>query len=174
MDAQAAEAAVIEAQSRPGSRTGMHRWSMFDQAIAQLNQDLPGFHGRICNIAAVADEHMAVAANAVLQEISHTPSCLVVSSRAAAQRVISHFRDNKIGTVTCKILDEISPCTSAAKQLPGVPGLVQLSSVLKAAQGIELTVQALLHSMFSSWYIAPSKEVAMAASHQHRVNVVTR
>jgi chromosome segregation ATPase len=171
VEAQAAEAALREAQGKAGSSTGKHRWSMFDQAVAQLGQDLPGFHGRLCNVAAVAEEQLAVAANAVLHETTHSPSCLVVSSRPAAQRAIAHFRDHKIGTVTCKILDEISPGRSAGKH---VPGLVQLSSVIQAAPGLQPTVQPLMHALFSSWYIAATKEVAMAASHQHRINVVTR
>jgi hypothetical protein len=55
-----------------------------------------------------------------------------------------------------------------------VPGLVPLSSVVRAAAGLPAQVQALLDAMFGGWHVAQDGRAALTASQQHRVNVVTR
>ncbi len=254
---QALEAQLAEAQAGAASSgsAGQHRWSRYDEAVAQLAQlssegQVPGgFFGRICNVAAVADDSLLAAANAVLQEVAHSPSCLVVGSRRVAQQVVQHFADKKIGMCVCKILEE-APARSARRlggwaagrlggwaagrlggagdglhcrtagaaaspptehtcrcqlscaacscgqyccqRLPTnaatkcrtrcrrrsparqLPGLVPLSSAVRAAAGLPAHTQALLDAMFGGWHVAQDQRAALAASQQHRVNVVTR
>jgi hypothetical protein len=119
LEAQLAEAQAGASRGSSGGGSVKNRWARFDEAVAQLWQlssqgKVPGgFLGRISNVAMVSEEALLVAANAVLQEVAHSPSCLVVGSRRVAQEVVNHFRDGKIGTVTCRILEEVAPARSA-------------------------------------------------------------
>jgi hypothetical protein len=105
---------------------------------------------------------------------------MVVSDRATAAAVIDHFRQQRIGTVNCKILSElqqqrgpsyIQPAAAAAGGGGGISrpllDLVQYDGT--AVPGL----QQLMEQLLGGWLLVESREVALQLLHL-RKSMVTR
>ncbi|GAB4817139.1 hypothetical protein N2152v2_004185 [Parachlorella kessleri] len=139
------------------------------QAIAELTEQAAKhagkFHGRICNVARLAQPQAATAVNAVLVESCNLSTCFVVSTRAVAQRVVEHFRQHQVGMATCKILDELrEPARDAATS----DGLLPLQQLVDADTLQAPGSKALLSVMLRNWYLAPDRQAAVSAMRQDR------
>jgi chromosome segregation ATPase len=169
----------INAQHQYSSAPGS--WPSYDAAVQHLaaasaNGQLPGqFYGRLCNLAAVTDPSAQLAVNAALQERCNMNSMLVVSDRATTAAVIEHFRQNRIGTVNCKILSELqqqraSTYPAAAAAAAGsTPVLELLRYDSQAVPGL----QQLMEQLLGGWLLVESREVALRLLHLKR-SIVTR
>lgn len=158
-------------------------WPSYDAAVQHLavasaRRQLPGqFYGRLCNVVSVADASLQPAVNAALQERCNLASTLIVSDRATAAAVIEHFRQNKVGTVNCKILSELQQqrtsneltATAAAAAAGCTPLLQLLQYNRQAVQGL----QPLLEQLLGGWLLVESREVALGLLHLRR-SMVTR
>lgn len=134
---------------------------------------------------AVTDASVQLAVNAALQERCNTASMMVVSDRATASAVIEHFRQNRIGTVNCKILSELQQqrgsnthnTTAAAAAAAGVDAGASACTVLldllqynsQAVPGL----QQLLEQLLGGWLLMESRDVALRLLHL-KMSMVTR
>ena len=98
------------------SRSGGNGAQSIDAAIAALAKQahqagespLAGaFYGRLHSVLRVPYPDMVPAVNAVLLERCNPNSSVVTSTRIAAEAVVDHFRKNKVGIVTCDVLNEL-------------------------------------------------------------------
>lgn len=92
-------------------------------------------------------------------------STLVVSDRPTAQAVVSHFERHRVGIATCKILAELQAPAPAAAAEPG--GLQPLAAYVDARIDVE-GAAALVQHLLRNWWLAPSRQAAMAAVQQDR------
>jgi chromosome segregation ATPase len=104
---------------------------------------------------------------------------MVVSDRATAAAVIDHFRQQRIGTVNCKILSELQqqqrgpshaqPPAAAAAGGVSRPllGLVQYDGT--SVPGL----QQLMEQLLGGWLLVETREVALQLLHL-RKSMVTR
>jgi chromosome segregation ATPase len=154
-------------------------WPAFDAAVQQLKQrsdssQLPGrFYGRLCNMLSISDSHAsaAVAVNGALAEAANLNSTLIVSDRATAAAVIEYFRQQRVGTVQCKILSEAPATASNAYAAAGSSSRPLLECV-QAVSGVT-GLQGLLQQLLGSWLLVDSREEASRLMHLRR-NLVTR
>jgi chromosome segregation ATPase len=159
-------------------------WPAFDTAVQQLKQrsdssQLPGcFYGRLCNMLSITEAHSnaAVAVNAALAEVANLNSTLLVSDRSTAAAVINHFRQQRVGTVQCKILSEapaaVNPPAAAANNSSSSSSSRPLLECVQAAPGVA-GLQGLLQQLLGSWLLVERREEASRLLHLRR-NIVTR
>jgi len=161
--------------SMPGSLPAYDRALQHLTAASAAGQ-LPGqFHGRLCNLAAVSDPSAHLAVNAALQERCNMATMMVVGDRATAAAVIDHFRQNRIGTVNCKILSELQQQRGSSRNTAAAGNgssrllldLVQYDS--QAVPGL----QHLMEQLLGGWLLVETREVALQLLHQKR-SMVTR
>jgi chromosome segregation ATPase len=175
-----------QGQQQHNTHTAPETSPSYDTAVQHLTAassggQLPGqFYGRLCNLAAVSDASAQPAVNAVLRERCNLATMMVVSDRATAAAVIDHFRQQRIGTVNCKILSElqqqrgpsyIQPAAAAAGGGGGISrpllDLVQYDGT--AVPGL----QQLMEQLLGGWLLVESREVALQLLHL-RKSMVTR
>lgn len=149
-------------------------WPSYDTAVQHLQQQLPAgsFFGRLFNCISITDPSVAGAVNAALQEVGDLNRTLVVSDRQAATAVINHFRQQRIGTVQCKILSELQtrgPCNSSSSSASPRP----LLAFISAAAGLPTGFQALLDQLLGGWLLVNDRQEANRLLHL-RKNMVTR
>lgn len=166
-----------QANSTPGS------WPTYDTAVQQLQAAsvagrLPGrFFGRLCNLAAISDPAAQAAVNAALRERCNLATMMVVSDRATAAAVIEHFRQNRVGTVNCKILSELQQQQQPRVPNPPTAAAAGVSSVL--LQQVQYDRQAvpglqhLMEQLLGGWLLVESRDVALQLLHLKR-SMVTR
>lgn len=161
--------------SAPGS------WPSYDAAVQHLaaasaKRQLPGqFYGRLCNLAAVTDPSVQLAVNAALQERCNMNSVLVVSDRATAAAVIEHFRQNRVGTVNCKILSEMQQQRAGTNPAAAASGTVSrpVLEVLRYDSQAVPGLQQLMEQLLGGWLLVESREVALRLLHL-KTSMVTR
>jgi chromosome segregation ATPase len=156
-------------------------WPAFDAAVQQLkhrsdSSQLPGsFYGRLCNMLSISNSHAsaAVAVNAALAEAANLNSTLIVSDRSNAAAVIEYFRQQRVGTVQCKILSEAPAAASNAQAAAGSSSSSR--PLLECVQAVpDVTgLQGLLQQLLGSWLLVDSREEASTLMHLRR-NLVTR
>jgi hypothetical protein len=134
----------------------------------ELNPLTGAFHGRYHSVLRVLSSDATTAANAVLLEKCNPASSLVTSTRTAAEAVVGYFTDNKVGRVSCTVLEELrgkedstgaaaSASADAAAMLEpvlnGTPGAIcPLSSLIQANSNV--AGGSLLSSeLFDSWFV---------------------
>jgi chromosome segregation ATPase len=126
-------------------------------------------------VVSVADASLQPAVNAALQERCNLASTLVVSDRATAAAVIEHFRQNKVGTVNCKILSELQQ-QRTSNSVPAAAAAAGCTPVLQLLQYNRQAVpglQPLLEQLLGGWLLVESREVALRLLHL-RQSMVTR
>ncbi|PRW44928.1 nuclear condensin complex subunit isoform A [Chlorella sorokiniana] len=117
------------------------------------------------------------AVNAALMEVCNLAGTLVVSDRSTAQAVVSHFERHRVGIVTCKILSELQAAAGgsgtsgmaagAAAAAAEAGGLQTLAAYVEARSDVE-GAGALVQHLLHNWWLAPSRQAAMAAVQQDR------
>ena len=179
-------------------RGGDSRWSRHDSVIAQLlhgqqqlqqqqqqqhqrhlQQPHPRFFGRLCNVLSVPAPNAVVAVNAVLAELCHLPTTLVVADRTAAYDTLAAFRSARAGTVVCKVLSELQGQQQQQSQqqghgypqqqqqqhqlqqvvvLPGgVSGRLLEAAIVASSEGLG----GLVHSLLGGWALVRDRSEAM-------------
>jgi chromosome segregation ATPase len=103
---------------------------------------------------------------------------LVVSDRATAAAVVEHFRHNRIGTVSCKILSELQQQRRATHQhntaaAAGSAAVRPLLGLLQYdSQGIP-GLQQLMEQLLGGWLLVETREAALQMLHL-KSSMVTR
>lgn len=119
----------------------------------------------LLKLATVPDLYYT-AINSVLSK--SLTSTIVVQSRNHAQFVIDYFSRNKIGVVTCLVIDElVHLMNKLLQQHERIPDLHAALSILQVSEHVKPAFVKLL----SNWYIAPLSTVAL--SKQIAKNIVT-
>jgi chromosome segregation ATPase len=129
--------------------------SKADSALNRISCKLKGIHGRFSELVRVKREYAeaVLAVNAVVERAAS--SSVVVDSKRIALQVISHFRQNCVGRISCDILEELrkpqrSPCSQA-----GVP----LVSIVECRRSDYDRVAA---KYLSNWLLIPTRREASA------------
>ncbi|EQC33706.1 hypothetical protein SDRG_08810 [Saprolegnia diclina VS20] len=133
----------------------------FRRAVAVLQRQLGGdaVYGVLCDLATVDPCH-AAAVNSVLQR--HL-KVVVVRSRDVGLAIVAHFRTNRLGRVTCAIVDEVAG--SCADDAPdAVCRLVACDDA----------VRPIFHKYCQSWSVVATSEEALAHPRTKNANYVTR
>jgi chromosome segregation ATPase len=122
----------------------------------------------------IRDAHAsaAVAVNAALAEAANLNSTLLVSDRSTAAVVIDHFRQQRVGTVQCKILSEAPAAASNACAANNSSSSRPLLECVQAVSGVA-GLQGLLQQLLGTWLLVDSREEASRLMHLRR-NLVTR
>lgn len=158
-----ADSAEDTITARGGNNNRNSKWMAYNAAVSHLMQcsrqgSLPGrFYGRLCNAVAVPDCNDVVAVNAVLQEVTNLSSMLIVADRQTANAVVDHFRTERIGMVTCKILIELRPNHNI--NIPD-ESCIPLVNLLKVDPSMP-EVQPLIQALIGSWSLVNNKEAAV-------------
>lgn len=160
-------------QQRP-STSGA--WPAYDAAVQHLHQRLQGssFYGRLYNCISISDTAAASAVNTALQEVCDLNRTLIVQDRQAATAVIDHFRQQRIGTVQCKILSELASKSKASfKGFADSSSARPLLEYVTTADGLPAGFQALLDQLLGNWLLVQDRQEANRLLHLRR-NLVTR
>ncbi|GAX80032.1 hypothetical protein CEUSTIGMA_g7471.t1 [Chlamydomonas eustigma] len=176
------------------SRDGWHR--RYDKAVADLYQRNPkhstgqhcqlGFlYGWLCNVFHVTEVVAIRAVNAVMREVSAMSTTLVVSDRDTAYNVMTTFRSQHIGKVTCKVLSELRPGRPMGDQyfeLPGGYKARRLQALVSYDETQVPGAHKLLSQLLYSWALIEDKAMALQImasqkqlprGHMMRWNLVT-
>lgn len=99
-------------------------------------------------------------------------STLVVSDRPTAHAVVSHYERLRVGIATCKILSELKAVgggsgTSLAAAAAEPGGLQPLAAFVEARPDVD-GAAALVQHLLRSWWLAPTRQAALAAVQQDR------
>ena len=115
-------------------------------------------YGFLCELMTCSAAH-SVAVNAALGSALH--STVVVQDKTTALAVVGHFARQRIGIVTCIILDEIPDAHSASATASEAPaGCLPLEQCITCSQRFRPLVSKLVRR----WALAPNSDVALEAT----------
>lgn len=141
-------------------------------------------YGRLPNIASVPRSCDLTPVNSALSAVVNLGSCVVVSDRKTAHKVIDFFSANKIGTVTCQILSEI-PCAGNPNTRPEGDAVGDheaynwVSSLIRVDDGL----RGIFDRLLKNWTLVENREKAVAliqgwktqrGRQNAAINIVTR
>eukprot|EP01127_Copromyxa_protea_P015706 TRINITY_DN4566_c0_g1_i2.p1 TRINITY_DN4566_c0_g1~~TRINITY_DN4566_c0_g1_i2.p1 ORF type:complete len:655 (-),score=78.90 TRINITY_DN4566_c0_g1_i2:649-2613(-) len=120
----------------------------FVTALAFLKKEMPTtFFGPLSSCARCVDGKHEIPVNSVLRNI--LKRTILVQSRSVADRCISYFRDNRIGIVSCEILDDIRELEPPNYQAGGLwlPDLLEYTKP---------DFKKVFRKIFGYWWLIPS------------------
>lgn len=160
---QAATSVSRLQQSSQNSRASRYR-----AAVLQLSHENPGIHGLLCDLGGCQHQHEA-AVNSVLY--GTLGATVVVDSRRDGIHVTNHFREHRIGFVSCSILSETKqlPFPTVAEKIQQ-SNATQLTNLADVIQCLPVYKQ-LWRRLCAGWCIATDQPTAVQFSKQ--CNVVT-
>eukprot|EP01080_Neovahlkampfia_damariscottae_P003212 gene3212-5528_t len=147
------------------SNTNNNYWiAKFTSEVQKLQMRNSKIYGILANLGSV-DEKYYKSVNTVLS--SNLPNTLIVQSHQEALQVVNHFKNNKIGVVSCLILDEIQ-CNS--KDIYH-PKLINMSTIIKCDDKFK----SCFNKLTGQWYISETLEDAVNISKDDIIkrNIVT-
>jgi chromosome segregation protein len=160
LNSQAQQLGLLEQQVE--QQTAQQRISGLRQAVAGARQAVPvSGAALLCDLVSTTHAKYAAAVTAVVGSAARS---VIVTNRPAALEVARHFRQNALGPVHCKILDEYSNRAPSAA-LAHDPKCVPAMTVLKWSDRRLLPVVA---ESFARWYIVPSAAAVPSAGVQQR------
>eukprot|EP00759_Apiculatamorpha_spiralis_P042130 PhF_6_TR40413/c0_g1_i1/m.60233/K06675/SMC4; structural maintenance of chromosome 4 len=131
--------------------------------ITRLRNHIPGVYGMLKDIFEVADSKCFTAVNSALSRM--LDNAVVCATRDVAIQVIDVFTTEKVGTVTCIIVEEIQQRRQRSQQPPPTGFVVPLSQCVNVKRG-KLSGDVLkqhmahmsdvLNDLTSGWYVCES------------------